>query len=349
MRRISLKAVAALCGSAFAAATMVPAASASLSLPSEPTGAIVHELLSSADAASGKSATDYWTPQRMQSAIPMDQLVSRDKKVSNAGKVTGELKRGNASSVPATPRASAVPGVPLPGSGQAWEDGGEVAKTAGRVFFKFDGQDASCSGNAVTSENGSTVMTAGHCVKLEGKWHTDWVFVPGYDNGEAPFGEWPAAKTLATEEWVKDEDINFDVGAGVVKPLDGQNLTDVVGGQGIAFNQERGQEMYAFGYPAAPPYDGEQLIYCNGDTFDDPLGPIMGSTAQGMPCDMTGGSSGGPWFLDFDPATGTGTQNSVVSYGYAFLPFLLFGPYFGDEAQALYESASGSTAETPQE
>lgn len=345
MRRKSLRSLLALFSSLFLITTVAPAASAS-PLSAAPAGVIVNELLGATRSA--VAATEYWTPQRMRSAVPMDQLIARDKTVRNGGQVTGRVGKGKPTTIPPTPRAEEVPGIPARGSGQPWEDGGEVEKTAGRVFFKFDGQDASCSGNAVTSENGSTVMTAGHCVKLEGKWHTDWVFVPAYDNGDAPFGEWPAEKTLATEEWAADEDINFDVGAGVVRPLDGQRLTDVVGAQGIAFNQPREQAVYAFGYPAAPPYDGSELIFCEGDSFDDPFGPLTGSTAMGVPCDMTGGSSGGPWFTDFDPATGTGVQNSVNSFGYAFLPFVLFGPYFGDEAQALYESASGSTVEEPQ-
>jgi hypothetical protein len=57
---------------------------------------------------------------------------------------------------------------------------------------------------------------------------------------------------------VASKDINYDVGAAAVNPLNGQNLTDVVGGQGIAFNQARGQNMYAFDYPAAAPYDGSK-------------------------------------------------------------------------------------------
>lgn len=186
-------------------------------------------------------------------------------------------RRGEPTSVEASPagaQAPAGPGIPgiADSTGAPWEGGGEVVKTAGRVFFKFDGQDASCSGDTVTSGNASTVITAGHCVKLEGKWHTDWVFVPGYDNGSAPYGEWPAKRTLTTSQWEADEDINYDVGAAVVQQVGGQNLTDVVGGQGIAFNQERGQKMHAFGYPAEAPYDGEQLVYCAGQSFDDPTG-----------------------------------------------------------------------------
>jgi V8-like Glu-specific endopeptidase len=187
----------------------------------------------------------------------------------------------------------------------------------------------------VTSANKSTVMTAGHCVKLDGAFHTNWVFVPAYDTGNRPFGTWTAKATYATPQWVASEDINYDVGAAVVNPLNGASLTDVVGSQGIAFNQARGQNMYAFGYSAAAPYDGTKLIYCSGRVFND----FLLSTAIGMNCNQTGGSSGGPWFLSFNEASGTGIQNSVNSFKYNFFAGWMFGPYFGADAQNVYNTA----------
>jgi hypothetical protein len=147
---------------------------------------------------------------------------------------------------------------------------------------------------------------------------------------------------MATPQWVATEDINFDVGAAVVNTLNGQSLTDVVGAQGVAFNQARGQNMYAFGYPAAAPYDGSKLIYCSGRVFND----FLLSNDIGMTCNMTGGSSGGPWFLSFNEGTGSGVQNSVNSFRYVFLGLLdpgwMFGPYFGADAQNLYNTAQAA-------
>lgn len=210
-------------------------------------------------------------------------------------------------------------------------------KTEGRVFFTYTGRTASCSGTAVTSANKSTVITAGHCVKLDGAFHTNWVFVPAYNNGATPYGTWTAKKTFATPQWVASEDINYDVGAAAVNPLNGQSLTDVVGGQGVAFNQARGQRMYAFGYPAAAPYDGSKLIYCSGTVFNAFI-----SNGIGMTCNMTGGSSGGGWFLNFSETTGLGTVNSVNSYKINFFPNWMFGPYFGTDAQNVYNAAQAA-------
>ncbi len=285
----------------------------------------VNEIATTADAV-----TDYWTPERMRAAVPMDRFVTVSAAdVAAASESSRDATRGEARTVPGvSPRS-------FPTSGEPWAGGGEVVDTAGRVFFTFNGDPASCSGNAVTSDNRSVVITAGHCVKYQGSWHTNWIFVPGYDDGRTPHGEWAARLTLTTPQWEQSEDMNHDIGAAVVETLDGAHLTDVVGAQGIAFNQERNQDMYAFGYPAADPYDGSTLIHCSGTTFTD----FLLTDDHAMSCDMTGGSSGGPWFLDFDESTGTGVQASVNSFGYTFLPGYMFGPYFGAEAEALYDTA----------
>ena len=316
-----------------AAAALAVAATAALATPSsaEPAPAPVisvatNELATTLESA--RTVAGYWTPDRMRAAVPLDQLlVDLPQDLLDVAKGTPAL------TLPTLPMPAA-----FPQPGGPWTGGGAITKTAGRVFFTYQGRQASCSGDAVTSGNRSTVITAGHCVKLGGAWHTDWVFAPGYDNGNTPFGTWIASRTLTTPQWAAGEDINFDVGAAVVNQLDGKFLTDVVGGQGIAFNQARGQNMYAFGYPAADPYDGSKLIYCSGTAFDD----FLLSQDLGLTCNMTGGSSGGPWFLTFDEAAGTGVQNSVNSFKYNFMADWMFGPYFGADAEALYNTASSS-------
>lgn len=264
----------------------------------------------------------YWTPERMRSAVPLDTLTVSPSKLQ--------------SPVPAGEPAAVAP-LAFPNGGSAWTGGGAVVKTAGRVFFTYQGRNASCSGNAVTSANKSTVVTAGHCVKLDGAYHTNVAFVPAYDNGNTPYGTWNARATMTTPQWNASEDINYDIGAIIVGQVSGQSLTDVVGAQGIAFNQARADNMYSFGYPAAAPYDGTKLIYCSGRTFNAFL-----SNGIGMTCNMTGGASGGPWFRTFSEATGTGLLNSVNSYKINIIPTWMFGPYFGADAQNLYNLAQAA-------
>lgn len=278
-----------------------------------------------ASAAEQHQARTFWTAERMRSATPLDlTLTPKAAKSLRAPKPEG--------------RTTTVSPTAFPQVGGPWTGGGAVVKTSGRVFFTFQGRTASCSGNAVTSQNSSTVITAGHCVKYQGSWHTNWVFVPAYDNGQAPYGQWAATKTLTTPQWEATEDINYDIGAAVVAPLNGQKLASVTGAQGIQFNGGYNQKMYAFGFPAASPYDGTKLIYCSGDSSKD----WLFTQDHGIACNMTGGSSGGPWFAGFNESAGTGLQASVNSFGYVFIPNRMFGPYFGNDAKALYDKAQAS-------
>jgi len=315
MKRALYRAPAAVLTAGLAVAVFAaPAAAAPTTAPAAATQATTTE-------AQSRAAISYWTPERMRSAVPLDALTVSP----------GAIKRVPAGT-PTTVAPTAITPQAFPSGGAAWTAGGRVVSTTGRVFFTFQGQNASCSGSAVTSLNKSTVMTAGHCVKLQGAFHTNWVFVPAYNNGSAPFGQWSARQLKATPQWVASEDINYDVGTAVVNAnASGQLLTDVVGAQGIAFNQARGQRMYAFGYPAASPYDGTRLIYCSGTVFNAFI-----SNGIGMTCNMTGGASGGPWFPNFSRATGTGIQNSGNSSKMNFIPTWMFGPYFGTDAQNLY-------------
>lgn len=282
----------------------------------EPADAAVHEAEQDAHAV-----TDYWTAEAMLSAVPIEQMSA-----------------GPPGAPADVPDNQASPTGAAPTTGEAWAGDGAVTKTAGRVFFTTNGVRASCSGNAVTSANRSVVITAGHCVKNKGTWNTNWVFVPGYDSGKAPHGEWVARLLMTTPQWDASQNLDYDIGAAVVQPLNGRRLTSVVGDQPIGFNKRRAQDMDAFGYPVASPYNGRELVHCGGrTTVDDAL-----SRDHVLACTMTAGASGGPWFLDFNQATGTGVQASVTSFGYRLRPGYLMGPYFGPVAQALYNRAQSS-------
>ncbi|WP_251056230.1 peptidase [Streptomyces sp. ISL-94] len=270
----------------------------------------------------------FWTAERMRGATPLDVTA-----VPGAAR-TPVAASAAPTSIPPTASSAASP-TAFPQAGGAWTGGGAVVKTSGRVFFTMGDRTASCSGDSITSANGSTVITAGHCVKYQGAWHTNWVFVPAYNNGSAPYGQWSATKTFATDQWAASEDMNMDVGLAAVAPLNGQTLSQAVGAQGILFNGGYNKKMYSFGFPAAAPYDGTKLVYCSGNTGKD----FLLTKDHSLACNMTGGSSGGPWFQDFNEATGLGTQVSVNSFGYTFLPNRMYGPYFGNEVKAAYDKA----------
>jgi V8-like Glu-specific endopeptidase len=275
----------------------------------------------------------YWTPGRMAAARPAELALSSGVRFARPSSLDSYLRRlapGRAAS-------------PVPGSGAEWVGGGAVVRTTGKVFFSLGADDYVCSGSAVASPDRSTVLTAGHCVDdpESGTTATNWVFVPGYRDGKAPYGLFAATNLVTTTGWATAEDFDVDLGLADVAPnAAGVRLGDAVGGQKIAFGTPRGRDTYAFGYPAVAPWTGQRLDACSGRLVQD-TNPLP-STDQGLACTMTPGSSGGPWFSDFDPRTGTGTLTSVTSFSYVEQPGVLWGPYLGPEAHALYDSVAST-------
>ncbi|TMR16630.1 trypsin-like serine peptidase, partial [Nonomuraea zeae] len=240
---------------------------------------------------------------------------------------------------PARDLALPRPAKPLTSTvGSRWVTGGLVAKTTGRVFLTVGGADFVCSASTIRSANKDVVVTAGHCVKDgAGEWAANWTFVPGYGTaGEQPYGQYTARRMFVAGPWSRNGDDDYDVGMVALATSRGRHVADVVGTQEISFNAARGGQAFGFGYPADPPYDGSHLVYCAGRLKNDPHGQTKD---QGLGCDMTAGSSGGPWMTAFDPATGKGTIMSLSSFKYVDDQRTMYGPYLGEAAKALYSTA----------
>ena len=276
---------------------------------------------------------DYWTPARMRNAVSADRLVA-DRDKSSA---TGAVAKG----APQVVGAKGKPGSGTGFVGDYYTGAGQVVQTTGKVFFTLAGVNYVCSGSSTTSNNHDLVTTAGHCVNEgPGAYATNWAFVPAYDDGARPYGTFTARTLVTATEWQSSGDFDYDVAFAVMNPLNGADLTDTVGSQGIAFNLARGQYMYSFGYPQASPYDGSDIAWCHGTAIQDTFG---GSQDQGLDCNLTGGSSGGPWFANYSTTSAVGTQNSLNSFKYRAGPLrtYMWGPFFGSVAQTLYNTAQG--------
>ncbi|GAA0954153.1 hypothetical protein [Actinocorallia libanotica] len=177
------------------------------------------------------------------------------------------------------------------------------------------------------------------------------VFIPGYDGSSlvrdstdtalpgpavAPYGVWAVTRAWITNTWNQNDywGLGGDVAMATVERLgDTTGIEDVTGAQDIAFGVDTNpHDAYQFGYPAdnyrnwyrpadvtgtakvpvelRRRFDGRTLMYARGTTYDDAQ---LGGYGHDMISAMSPGSSGGPWLVDFDPATGTGTQIAVTS------------------------------------
>ena len=203
----------------------------------------------------------YWTDARMRAAEPVDAPTP-----PAAGAAGDRTTSGRASYVPArrSPRrcAKAPRSAPRRGSRSGCTRRSPTrpppdVSAHGKVFFTIpSGEEAGdyvCSGTAVNSRKRNVVWTAGHCVFPEagGGFATNWTFIPAYDEGAQPYGAVACQAPLTTGPWQESANIKYDLGAAVVRlDPEGQRLQDVVGAEGIGFDQPRDQ---LFAPTAIPP------------------------------------------------------------------------------------------------
>ena len=279
-------------------------------------------------AASSSSIEDYWTVSMMNNAFDADQLID------NSGSSNGVVSTQASSDTTA--------GKPALQDGQGPTDGSVdyPLSTVGKIFFtNASGQNMVCSGTAVVSSNRNTVDTAGHCLYWNGAWVNNVIFCPLYDKGNTPYGCWAARDLLVPAEWINAPAgvLHRDFGMAIVSPNTAGNLIDVVGGAGWAYNQPTNSTFYPYGYPAGSPYDGQSRISCTGASGKS--WQIAGGKVISVPCGMTGGSSGGPWFIKVSGKFYLNGHNDFTS---SIQPGHMFSPYYDDIWFALYSKAQNT-------
>jgi Trypsin len=203
-------------------------------------------------------------------------------------------------------------------------------KTMGILIFLIKGVGYSCSASLI---NKRMILTAAHCVSSDAAWHTQFLFVPGFNNGDnyKPYGIFSASQVLVYSGWFNNKFEPSDYAIIVLK----DNIGDQLGWLGFVSNVARnGQTWDQFGYPGTPVSDGMTLImnrsayagdYCSTGT---PCNILVGSG-------MVEGSSGGPWILWLDNIP---YANSVESLGDTSCKAGA-SPYFDTHASNLYKAA----------
>ncbi|MFG1974197.1 trypsin-like serine peptidase [Nonomuraea fuscirosea] len=307
------------------------AAPAALAAP-EKDGPVEHRIATTYAAGDG-----YWTPERMRAARPLTAPAGAAKAAT--GRAT-TLAAGDPVEIAPAPgpgpkRAKGLPLAPMAAAQQTWKSGGLIAKTAGKVFGTGgNGKDFVASGTVVNSTDGDVIVTVAHAmIDGDGRWSTNLVFVPAYKDGAAPYGKFTARTMYIWSGYYKDNAHQppLDFGMLVVNKVKSKTPVQTVGGQGLRFNvTTEGTSNFLFGYPSNG-NGGKTLQYCSGESVDPSYG-----MKYAMLCDMGGGSSGGPWFQEFNRTTGTGyvisahaLRNTTTSYG----------AYFGPEALATFRAA----------
>ena len=205
-------------------------------------------------------------------------------------------------------------------------------RRAGKLFFKDGAGSFICSASLIKR---GVIVTAAHCVSDYGRkrFYTDFQFVPAYKNGAAPYGVWdweyvrvPTVYYRGKDECSTDGVVcENDVAVIVLKDQGGAYPGADTGWFGYAwggysYNKSKQAHITQLGYPGAI-NNGVEMIRT------DSQGRVVSGFAKNMVIgsQQTGGSGGGPWLVNFGPATSPdgvgkdGKRNMVVgatSWGY---------------------------------
>ncbi|MFH8518987.1 trypsin-like serine peptidase [Streptomyces gelaticus] len=288
-----------------------------------------------------------WKPDRMKSAKDPAKSMA-------AGDVSGD--RGVTDPEPAPVRAEPEK-TPYH----------NYAAPVGKVFFDSPEGSMVCSGTVVKDPGNpgrsNLVWTAGHCVHAgsKGGWYRNIVFVPAYnDKGRsaaaltnaqpqeiAPYGAYWADWATTSGEWLADggptggEGAPYDYAVLHVKPEKGTKSLEETVGNALAVDFDAPEisqigAMGAWGYPAAPPYDGLIMHKCvdrPGRFSISPSTPAM----YRIGCTMTGGSSGGGWFRKGGDGTSVLVSNTSIG---PVTSGWLAGPHLGPGAKDVFTTTS---------
>jgi V8-like Glu-specific endopeptidase len=209
-----------------------------------------------------------------------------------------------------------------------------VALRVGALFFRDDSGSHFCTASVVSSPGRDLLITAAHCIN-SGKGGGDRpgiVFVPDYQDGQAPFGIWSVARLVVAPQWSSSSDPDLDVGFVILNPHDGQNIEQVLGANQLGVDSRYHYLVRVTGYPdtAGAP------VTCLNRTYQQSAGQLR------LDCGgFTGGTSGSPWVTHFNRTTRTGTIVGVIG-GYqqgGDTPAISYSAYLGGAVQHLYQQA----------
>jgi V8-like Glu-specific endopeptidase len=190
-----------------------------------------------------------------------------------------------------------------------------------------------CTASVVDSTAGNLAITAAHCVTGN---NGPFVFVPGYRDGQAPYGTWLVTRVFTNAAWTTSADPDNDVAFLQLAPnADGQNIQSVTGAERLGTGKSDSAIVRVIGYPS----DTDEPVWCVNLTHE------FSPTQLEFDCGgYPDGTSGGPFLTDVNPLSGQGTVIGVIG-GYqqgGDTDDVSYSIVFGASVASLYQEAEAS-------
>jgi hypothetical protein len=197
VKRLVLPLGGAIAATSMIGATLVGTASA--------TTAPAKKLVSLASASQAQKIGQYWTANGGANLKAATQY-------QGSAEVSGKVKLGGGDAAP-DGKAGVVPPIGGEPKSTAKVKNINLPKTIGKVFFVVGDKEYWCSASSIQSKYHNLVATAGHCVFDEDITNgalDNWVFVPGYYQGKAPWGVYVGKAAYTHYDFAVYEDFDSD-------------------------------------------------------------------------------------------------------------------------------------------
>lgn len=193
-----------------------------------------------------------------------------------------------------------------------------------------------CTASVVDSPAGNLVLTAAHC--LRGRAAGQIVFVPGYADGQRPFGTFGVTAVLEDQRWRSSADPDDDFAFLVVRqPGTTTPVEDLTGGESVGIGAAAGRTVRVAGYPNSR----QEPVTCENTAR------AVSLTQFQFDCGgFTDGTSGSPLLAGSGPSGRPGTVIGVIG-GYeqgGDTPSVSYAARFGRRLAILYQQAQAAGA-----
>lgn len=294
----------------------------------------------------------YWTPERLQSAVPMDlpRVEAGSLNEISKDKLAKKLIEGDDGAPPTIDLAPDSYQIFKPNHQETVSnkllDTGTLAelftsarltpttadtsypyRTVGKLFFTTPTGNKTCSASVIGKR---VLLTAGHCVHngngSNSGWFTNFLFIPAYNNGTAPYQSWTTTLSTVKGTW-------YSGGGTVPNPMD-YGMLEVADKTINGTIQKIGDITGYLGWQtdSTIPNHAHIIGYSNNFDSGNMMHQVTAQSAKAVDAnnveygsDMSVGAGGSPWIQNFGAAatgqtggTNPGRNRVIGTSAYAY-------------------------------